>query len=121
MDLILRNAHIPDTSGVRPVDIGIARGRIVALEPHLDAKGREIDVQGCLVAPGLIETHIHLDKSYLLGRCKAEKGDLDEAIGEVARAKTAFTPEDVNAVLALATSPIASSRSPFSALHRPRR
>ena len=97
MDLILRNAHIPDTSGTRPVDIGIARGRIVALEPHLDAKGREIDVQGCLVASGLIETHIHLDKSYLLGRCKAEKGDLDEAIGEVARAKTAFTPEDVYA------------------------
>src|SRR5262247_2069084 len=97
MDLILRNARITDTSGARPADIGIARGRIVAIEPRLDAEGREIDGQGCLVAPGLIETHIHLDKSYLLGRCKAEKGDLDEAIGEVARAKTAFTPEDVYA------------------------
>jgi cytosine/creatinine deaminase len=97
MDLILRNARITDASGTRLADIGIDRGRIVALEPHLTAAGREIDVQGCLVAPGLIETHIHLDKSCILDRCKAEKGDLDEAIGEVARAKKAFTPEDVYA------------------------
>ena len=95
MDLILRNARITDASGTRPADIGIDQGRIVAIAPHLTAEGREIDVQGCLVAPGLIETHIHLDKSCLLDRCKAEKGDLAEAIGEVARAKTAFTPEDV--------------------------
>ena len=95
--LILRNARIPEASGVRPADIGIDRGRIVAIEPHLTAEGREIDVQGCLVAPGLVETHIHLDKSCILDRCKAEKGDLDEAISEVARAKKAFTPEDVYA------------------------
>jgi cytosine deaminase len=97
MDLILRNARIAEASGVRPVDIGLDGGRIIAIEPHLAAEGRAIDVQGCFVAPGLIETHIHLDKSCLLDRCKAEKGDLDEAIGEVARAKTAFTPEDVYA------------------------
>ena len=48
-----------------------------------------------LVSPGFIETHIHLDKSCILDRCKAEKGDLEEAIGEVAKAKRAFTPEDV--------------------------
>ena len=45
--------------------------------------------------PGFIETHIHLDKSRILGRCKAEKGDLEEAIGEVARQKKLFTAEDV--------------------------
>jgi cytosine deaminase len=97
MDLILRNARITDASGARSADVGIDRGRIVAIEPHLAAAGREIDVKGCLVAPGLIETHIHLDKACLLDRCKAEKGDLEEAIGEVARAKKAFTPEDVYA------------------------
>ena len=42
---------------------------------------------GRLVTPGFIETHIHLDKSRILDRCKAEKGDLEEAIGEVARAE----------------------------------
>ena len=92
MDLILRHARIPEVSGTRPVDLGIDGGRIIAMAPHLAAAGREIDVQGCLVAPGFIETHIHLDKSCILDRCKAEQGDLEEAIGEVARAKTAFTP-----------------------------
>ena len=36
-----------------------------------------------------------MDKSCILDRCKSEKGHLDEAIGEVAKAKKAFTPEDV--------------------------
>src|SRR5207244_10037332 len=42
-----------------------------------------------------IETHIHLDKSCILDRCKADNGDLEEAIGEVTKAKKNFTPEDV--------------------------
>ena len=94
MDLILRNARSPDDSE-HAVDIGIDGGRIAAIEENLAAEGETIDVQGRLVAPGFIETHIHLDKSCILDRCKAEKGDLDEAIQEVATAKKAFTPEDV--------------------------
>ena len=102
MDLILRNGHIdglnePDEPGV---DIGIQAGRIVAIEPHpshLAAQGRELDLQGRLVTPGFIETHIHLDKSCLLERCKSEDGSLEEAIQQVALAKKAFTPEDVYA------------------------
>lgn len=94
MDLILRNARSPDDSA-HAVDIGIDGGRIAAIEENLAAEGETIDVQGRLVAPGFVETHIHLDKSCILDRCKAEKGDLDEAIQEVATAKKAFTPEDV--------------------------
>ncbi len=94
MDLILRNAKLPDDSE-HAVDIGIDGGRIAAIEANLAAEGETMDVQGRLVAPGFIETHIHLDKSCILDRCKAEKGDLDEAIHEVAAAKKAFTPEDV--------------------------
>jgi cytosine deaminase len=95
MDLILRNARIAGRDGRQPVDIGIANGTIAAIEPKLAAEGREMDLGGRLVSPGFIETHIHLDKSNILDRCKAEKGDLEEAIGEVARAKKEFTPEDV--------------------------
>ena len=95
MDLILRNARIAGRDSRQTFDIGIAKGNIVAIEPKLAAEGRQIDLQGRLVSPGFIETHIHLDKSNILDRCKAEKGDLEEAIGEVARAKKAFTPEDV--------------------------
>jgi len=95
MDTILRNARVSDGAQEPLVDIGIEKGRIAAIEPSLAAEGREIDVEGRLATPGFIETHIHLDKSCILDRCKSEKGDLDEAIQEVANAKKGFTPEDV--------------------------
>ncbi|MFZ4807801.1 MAG: amidohydrolase family protein [Hyphomicrobiaceae bacterium] len=94
MDLILRNARVLGAED-RLQDIAIAAGKIAAVAPALAADGETIDLGGLLVAPGLIETHIHLDKSNILDRCKAEKGDLEEAIGEVAKQKRAFTPEDV--------------------------
>lgn len=95
MDLILRNARIANRDDRQTFDIGIDKDVIAAIEPRLAADGREMDLGGRLVSPGLIETHIHLDKSNILDRCKAEKGDLEEAIGEVARAKKGFTPEGV--------------------------
>ena len=95
MDLILRKARVAGAEDKPPVDIGIEAGRIAAIEPGLAAEGREIDVDGRLVTPGFIETHIHLDKSCILDRCNSEKGDLDEAIEEVAEAKKNFTPDDV--------------------------
>ncbi len=94
MDLILRNTRVSDGDGTL-VDIGIEKGRIAAIQPSLAAEGEELDVAGRLASPGFIETHIHLDKSCILDRCKAERGDLDEAIQEVAKAKKEFTPEDV--------------------------
>ena len=48
------------------------------------------------MSPGFVETHIHLDKSCILDRCRSERGDLEEAIAEAAKAKAAFTPEDVH-------------------------
>ena len=88
MDTILRNARVEDRAEMPTVDIGIDKGRIAAIEPGLVAEGEEIDVGGRLVMPGFIETHIHLDKSCILDRCSSNKGDLAEAIEEVARAKS---------------------------------
>ena len=96
MDLILRNARVIGNEAVT-TDIGIDKGRIAVIQPALAADGEALDLGGRLVTPGFIETHIHLDKSRILGRCKAERGDLEEAIGEVARQKKLFTPEDVYA------------------------
>jgi cytosine deaminase len=90
----LRNARVIGNEGVT-TDIGIDKGRIVAIQPTLKTVGESLDLGGRLVTPGLIETHIHLDKSRILGRCMAERGDLEEAIGEVAKQKTLFTAEDV--------------------------
>src|SRR5271169_4065411 len=92
MELILRNARIGAEHEL--TDIGIADGRIAAIEPGLAADGEAIDLDGRLVSPGFVETHIHLDKSCILDRVKSDKGDLDEAIGEAAKAKRGFTPED---------------------------
>src|SRR5215471_16653358 len=94
MDLILRNARLP-TGADRLVDVGIERGKIVAIEAGLAAEAEELDVGGRLVSPGFVETHLHLDKACILDRCSAEHGNLDAAIREVARLKTAFTPQDV--------------------------
>jgi cytosine/creatinine deaminase len=48
------------------------------------------------VIPGLVESHIHLDKSCILDRCPVH-GTLQDAIAAVATAKRAFTEADVYA------------------------
>ncbi len=95
MDLILRNALIvgQHDAGTQ-FDIGIDGGRIAAIAPKLVASGKELDLGGRLVAPSFIETHIHLDKSCILERCRSEQGDLDEAIEQVTAAKKNFTEDD---------------------------
>lgn len=96
MDLTLRNVRILGHADADTrFDIGIAGGRIQAIEPGLKAGGETLDLEGRLLAPGFCETHIHLDKSCILDRCRSEKGDLDEAIREVAAAKKAFTAADI--------------------------
>ena len=95
MDLILRNALIAGAENEPPIDIGIEGGRVAAIEAGLAAEGEGIDVGGRLVSPGFIETHIHLDKSCLLDRCKSVEGTLEEAISEVAKAKQNFQPDEV--------------------------
>ena len=97
MDLILRNAHIAGVEDRPPVDIAIEAGRFAAIAAALAADGPEIDLGGRLVSPGFTETHIHLDKSCLLDRCKSEEGTLAEAMAEVAKAKQGFNAADVRA------------------------
>jgi cytosine deaminase len=95
MDVILRNAKVSDSPAATLVDLGIEGGRIAAIAADLNADGESIDVAGCLVAPGFVETHIHLDKSCILDRISAQRGGLSEAIDEVASLKREFTAEDV--------------------------
>ena len=77
------------------VDIGIKEGRIAAIEMQLPDTAPSENVDGRLVLPGFVETHIHLDKSCILDRCRTETGSLDEAIAAVAKAKRAFSEDDV--------------------------
>jgi cytosine deaminase len=99
-DIILRNARIAGREH-ELVDIGVRAGRIAAIGslPNLiaqDAAG-DIALDGRLLIPGFVETHIHLDKSCISDRCNCRTGTLQEAIENVAAAKRAFTEEDIYA------------------------
>jgi cytosine/creatinine deaminase len=96
MELVVKNARLPG-SGDAVADIVVSGGKIAAIEATVAAGGPAIDVEGRLVSPGFVETHIHLDKSCILDRCSLARGDLEEAIAEAAKAKAAFTPQDVHA------------------------
>lgn len=97
MDLILENGTLFGRDDPAPVDIGIAQGRIVAIAPGLASEGRRIDLGGRLVSPGLVETHIHLDKTCIIDRCAVEEGTVQEAVAQTAAAKRQFTEEDIYA------------------------
>jgi cytosine deaminase len=94
MDLTLRNARLAGSED-RLVEIGVDAGRIVAIAGDLAAEGPSVDVGGRLVSPGLVETHIHLDKTRIIDRCTIRDGTLAEAVAETAAAKRAFTEEDI--------------------------
>jgi len=66
MDLILRNATLPD--GRRNIDIAVESGRIMEVAPRIAATGREeIDAGGRLVTPPFIDVHFHLDATLSYG------------------------------------------------------
>jgi cytosine deaminase len=80
MDLVIRNASLPD--GRRQVDIAIEHGRIAAVGPVLPVDGaREIDAAGDLVTPPFVDAHFHMDAtlSYGLPRVN-QSGTLLEGI-----------------------------------------
>jgi cytosine/creatinine deaminase len=98
MDLIVRNARIADHPQGEPLhDIGVERGRIVAIEPSLAAEGPIYDAAGRLACAGFVETHIHLDKSCIIDRCEPETEREPHVVQRVAAVKRHFTVEDVRA------------------------
>src|SRR5687767_9424355 len=96
MDLIVRNARLSDRKDGEPFDIGIDKGRIVAIEKNLKADGKVYDAQGNLACPGLIETHIHLDKSRIIDRCAPQERSKLSPVFGVTPIKPAMTVEDVH-------------------------
>jgi len=97
LDLTIRNACFLEANALRVADIGVAGRCIVAIEPGLKTDAREIDASGCPVVSGMIETHIHLDKTCILDRCRIEEGTVAEAVRQTASAKRDFTVEDIYA------------------------
>jgi cytosine/creatinine deaminase len=97
LDLIVCNVRLPDRPAHETFDIGIGDGRIAAIERQLTADAKVYEAQGRLACAGLIETHIHLDKSRIIDRCAPQnRRDLSPIKG-VAPLKAAMSVEDVRA------------------------
>lgn len=92
MDFIVRNARLANGS---LTDIGVIGGRIAAIQPGLAADAPSYDAEGCLACAGLVETHIHLDKSRIIDRCTPEQGRIPRSMERVAAVKHTFTQQDV--------------------------
>lgn len=95
LDLILRHCNLPD--GRTGIDIGIADGRIAAVEPALAARaGEEIDAAGQLVTPPFVDAHFHMDStlSYGLPRVN-QSGTLLEGIALWGELKPLLTQEAI--------------------------
>jgi cytosine deaminase len=95
MDLIIRNATLPD--GRSGIDIGIEHARIAAVAPQLPVKAaEEIDAGGRLVTPPFVDAHFHMDAtlSYGLPRVNAS-GTLLEGIALWGELKPTLTQEAI--------------------------
>ena len=97
IDLIIRNARLADRSSAELLDIGVGNGRIVAIERSLAAGADVYDAQGRLACAGLIESHIHLDKSRIMDRCAPQERAQLSPIKGVAPLKKSMTVEDIRA------------------------
>lgn len=94
MDLVLDNAVLSGRSGTW--DIAIRSGRIAQIAPAIRCDCPRGDLRGRLVLPGFVDSHIHLDKACLLGRCD-HAANVKQAMQEVSREKARFTAQDVYA------------------------
>src|SRR5437868_14254793 len=95
MDLVIRNARLVNRPDEGLHDIAVEQGRIAAIGRNLAAEGESYDAGGRLVCAGLIESHIHLDKSRIADRCPLPAGRRVNPVTMVAPLKPAWTVEDV--------------------------
>ncbi|HEU4747494.1 MAG TPA: allantoinase AllB [Gemmatimonadaceae bacterium] len=63
-DLVIRGRGVVTPDGVRAASVHIAAGRIVRLGAWEDVSSgvQVIDAGGCLVMPGLVDTHVHMNE-----------------------------------------------------------
>jgi dihydroorotase len=101
---LVRGGEVVDAAGRRRADVRVANGEIVEVGPDLEPGAAEqvVDAGGCIVAPGLVDLHVHLREP---GREEAETietGARGAALGGftavVAMPNTEPPPDDVAVV-----------------------
>lgn len=94
MDVLIKQARLNDGETLQ--DVAIENGKIVKIAPTIDGAAKEvIEADGRVLIPGLVESHIHLDKALIADREPNKSGTLKEAIQVTAKLKPTFTEEDV--------------------------
>ena len=101
MDLVVRNARLHPTGGKNPepVDVGVSAGQITAIRPRGEIPGdgaTELEADGSLLSPPLVDPHVHLDAVLTVGEPRFnESGTLIEGILTWADRKPSLTHQDV--------------------------
>ena len=94
MDLVFRKVRLDDNESL--VDVAIAGSKIADIGPDLACRGgKEVEGAGRVLIPGLIESHLHLEKAFVMDRKPNRSGTLMEAIAVSAELKPTFTREDI--------------------------
>ncbi|PSB14385.1 cytosine deaminase [filamentous cyanobacterium CCP1] len=97
-DTILRRGKLLHPSGSSAtVDIAIEDGKIAAIAPSLGQSARlELELQGQIVSPPFVESHVHLDSALTVGEPRwNQSGTLFEGIEIWRDRKRDLTLEDV--------------------------
>jgi cytosine deaminase len=101
MGLIVRDARIHPTAGSRPEprDVLVEDGRIERIADRGAIRGgdhRELDAEGRLLSPPLVDPHVHMDAVLTVGEPRYnESGTLIEGILTWAERKPFLTHDDV--------------------------
>jgi len=62
-DLIIRNGSVVTPENVTQADVGVAGGKVVAVQGRIRESGtREIDAAGLHVFPGVLDAHVHFNE-----------------------------------------------------------
>ena len=79
-DLVITGGRVLDASGERTADVLVHDGRVVEVGEGL--RGDEtLDASGCLVAPGLVDVHVHLREPGMEEAETIETGARAAALG----------------------------------------
>ena len=97
IDLIIRNANLPD--GKTGIDIAIENGSIAEVGPKLDIQAnREIDATDRLATPPFVDSHFHMDSTLSYGQPRVnQSGTLLEGIEVWGELKPQLTVENIKA------------------------
>ncbi|MFS0724415.1 amidohydrolase family protein [Paenibacillus sp. 1P07SE] len=113
LDMRLINVALPLLDSGQLYEVGIAAGKwsyvrpqeqisaeravvpLEELDPGRRSEGAAVDLRGRLLLPGLVDSHMHLDKAFTIQSVGNRSGTLREAIDNYSAAAPGFTKEQI--------------------------